>query len=95
VSHDLESIEPLTPPGPIDTMARDGDAENQINVNQQTPLLDNNQSGQQPDQNDHEHKGAWWYVSRIFWAIVIALVLGVFIKGWIDAGGDTDVSATT
>lgn len=76
-------------------MARDGDAENQTNINEQTPLLDDDQLGQQPDQDDHEHKQAWWYVSRIFWAVVIAFVLAVFIKGWIDAGGDTDVGATT
>ena len=69
-------------------------AETQINIDEQTPLLDNHQSDQQPDQNDHERKQASWYVWRILWAIVAAIVLVVFIKGWIDAGSDVDVRGT-
>jgi hypothetical protein len=36
-------------------MAQDGDAENQTNTNnEQTPLLEDHQSDQQPDQNEPE-----------------------------------------
>ncbi|KJR88189.1 mitochondrial carrier protein [Sporothrix schenckii 1099-18] len=31
-----------------------------------------------------------WYVGRAVWTLLAALVLFVFIKGWIDAGGDVD-----
>jgi uncharacterized membrane protein YraQ (UPF0718 family) len=77
-------------------MAAGSDAENQTNIDEQTPLLDDHQSDQQPDQPVENSKGgseknASWYIWRIFWAIVAALVLAVFIKGWIDAGGDVDV----
>jgi uncharacterized membrane protein YraQ (UPF0718 family) len=82
-------------------MAHDGDPENQTNIasNEQTPLLDDHQSDQDrdedPDQKGPEKKRASWYIWRIFWAIVAALILAVFIKGWIDAGGDVDVGSTT
>lgn len=26
-----------------------------------------------------------WYAWRIFWAVVVAIVIAVFVKGWIDA----------
>jgi hypothetical protein len=83
-------------------MAQDGDAENQTNTNnEQTPLLEDHQSDQQPDQNEPEpeleqkRKRASWYVWRAFWTIVAALILAAFIKGWVDAGGDVDVSTVT
>jgi len=82
-------------------MAHDGDPENQTNIesNEQTPLLDDHQSDQDPDQDPDqkgpEKKPASWYIWRIFWAIVAAFVLAVFIKGWVDAGGDVDVGSTT
>ena len=62
-----------------------------------TPLLD----GQEPPGDEHEQAAlleppAWkrtkgWWFWRIFWTIVAALILAVFIKGWIDAD-DTHVS---
>lgn len=76
-------------------MAQDGDAENQTHVNEQTPLLEDPQPDQQLDPNGDEpkqkQKQASWYIWRIFWAIVAAVFLAIFIKGWIDAGGDVDV----
>jgi uncharacterized membrane protein YraQ (UPF0718 family) len=77
-----------------DKMAHDSDAENQANINEQTSLLNDQEVDQQPDPKAHDQKKASWYIWRIFWVIVAALVLAVFIKGWIDAGGDVDVGAT-
>ena len=64
---------------------------------EQTPLLD----GQNPPGDEHDQAAlleppAWkrtkgWWFWRIFWTIVAALILAVFIKGWIDAD-DTHVS---
>jgi hypothetical protein len=78
-------------------MAHDDDTENQtiIPSNEETPLLDDGQSDQQPDQKAPERKPASWYIWRIFWAIVAALVLAIFIKGWVDAGSDVNVGITT
>ncbi|KUJ08750.1 mitochondrial carrier [Mollisia scopiformis] len=87
-------------------MAVEGDAENQTNVNEETPLLPEQQQQQQQQQqldqqsneeDDEEPKRTSqtsWYLWRIFWFIVAALVLAVFIKGWIDAGGDFDLKRT-
>jgi hypothetical protein len=76
-------------------MAHGDDAENQTNINEQTALLDDHQSDQEldrePDQKGQERKNASWYLWRVFWVIVAALILAFFIKGWIDAGGDVDV----
>jgi len=33
-----------------------------------------------------------WYLWRLFWILVVALIASLFIKGWIDAGSDVDVS---
>lgn len=76
-------------------MAHDSDAENQTDINEQTSLLNDHQTDQQLDPKGHDQKQTSWYVWRVFWAIVVAIVLAVFIKGWIDAGGDVDVGATT
>jgi hypothetical protein len=37
-----------------------------------------------------QRRSKWWYAWRIFWVILGALVLALFIKGWIDAD-DTNV----
>ncbi|EPE10534.1 mitochondrial carrier protein [Ophiostoma piceae UAMH 11346] len=37
-----------------------------------------------------ESKTKSWYAWRAFWALLGASVLVVFIKGWVDAGGDVD-----
>lgn len=39
-----------------------------------------------------EQKGRWWFLWRLFWVLGVALVFFVFIRGWIGAGGDVDVS---
>lgn len=77
-------------------MAHEGDAESQTNVHEQTPLLDDDQqSSQQTVDDAPELKQARYHVWRIFWAIIAVLILAAFIKGWIDAGGDVQVSVTT
>jgi hypothetical protein len=76
-------------------MALESDAENQTNItsNEQTPLLADQHSGGQPEPDEvgQEKKQARWYVWRILWAILAVVVLVIFIKGWVDAGGDVDV----
>lgn len=42
-------------------------------------------------QSESKRTRSWWFW-RILWAVLGALVLAVFIKGWIDAK-DVDVSA--
>lgn len=76
-------------------MASDGDVENQTSVNEQTPLLDSHQSDQQLDRNEDERRHVSFYVWRVFWAIAAALVVGIFVKGWIDGSDYTDVGTTT
>ncbi|KAF4632395.1 hypothetical protein G7Y89_g5741 [Cudoniella acicularis] len=76
-------------------MAGDGDAENQTTTanNEETPLLEDHQFDQEPelpDESGSEKKHVSWYSWRIFWVVVGALVLAVFIKGWIDAGSDVE-----
>jgi len=83
-------------------MATDEYAENQTanTSNEETPLLVDQQIDQNLDQNGLEtpghkkleSKNFTWYLWRLIWILVAALVLGVFIKGWINAGGDVDVS---
>jgi hypothetical protein len=74
-------------------MALDGDTENQAIINEETALLDDHQSDQQLDQNENKHRLASFYIWRVLWAIIAALVLGIFIKGWIDGSGYADVGA--
>jgi hypothetical protein len=78
-------------------MAVNGDEENQTVSNEQTPLLNDEQSDDQADQDTEEPKQvgqARWYIWRVFWVVVAALILAVFIKGWIDAGSDVNVRPT-
>lgn len=78
-------------------MAANGDAENQAanTNNEETPLLVDRQSEQNdldiPDEQHLQVKKLSWYLWRLFWGLIAALILGIFIKGWIDAGGDVDV----
>lgn len=76
-------------------MAPAGDAENPIITNEHTPLLDANHADLQLGQSEQKHNWATWYIRRIAFAIVAALILGIFVKGWIDAGGNVDVCATS
>jgi hypothetical protein len=82
----------------IYTMTGEADTENQATMNEQTPLLQDHQSDQQkpdePDKNRPGPKKVSWYIWRAFWTIAASLVLSIFIKGWIDAGSDVNVSTT-
>ena len=44
----------------------------------------------EPPQSEAKRTKSWWFW-RILWAVLAALVLAVFIKGWVDAD-DVDVS---
>lgn len=44
----------------------------------------------EPPQNEARRTRSWWFW-RVLWAVLAALLLAVFIKGWIDAE-DVDVS---
>jgi len=44
----------------------------------------------EPPQSESKRTRSWWFW-RILWTVLAALVLAVFIKGWIDAK-DVDVS---
>ena len=72
-------------------MAHDSDTENQTSISEQTPLLDDQQSNKQLDENVREDRQVSWYAWRIFWVIFAVIVLVIFIKGWIDAGSEIDV----
>jgi hypothetical protein len=83
-------------------MAQEGDVdtENQTAaVDEETPLLTGGDEltneEQEEDPKDPEPNRASWWIWRVFWFIVAALVLAVFIKGWIDAGSDVNASAIT
>lgn len=78
-------------------MSVNKDTETRENVNEETPLLIERQpdpepeSEQEVDEEPKQTSNASWYLWRIFWFIIAALLLALFIKGWIDAGGDVDV----
>ncbi|KAG0650840.1 hypothetical protein D0Z07_2282 [Hyphodiscus hymeniophilus] len=82
-------------------MAADGERENRARADEQTPLLDGQsgdldadqqslQSVENVEEGPVKKKKLSWYIWRIFWAVVVILVLAFFIKGWIDAGADVD-----
>jgi uncharacterized membrane protein YraQ (UPF0718 family) len=76
-------------------MVQNGDAENRTADHEETPLLvDQDRDGSQDvdKKEDGEKKNVGWYIWRLFWVLIAAFVLGVFIKGWIDAGSDVNVS---
>ena len=77
-------------------ISRDSDVENRTHItSEDTPLLGDHLSEEEPDATDQkeepEPKRATWYIWRAFWFVAGALVLAVFIKGWIDAGSDVNV----
>lgn len=75
-------------------MTRENDVETQTGHTESTPLLVGEQSSQShPEQQEDQKRSASWYLWRIFWVVAVAIVLVVFIKGWIDADGDVNVSA--
>jgi hypothetical protein len=84
-------------------MAAAGDTENQSHVNvtsnEETPLLAERRPSSEgeeelDDEGEEEPKKTShvsWYAWRIFWVVIVGLLLAVFIKGWVDAGGDVQV----
>jgi hypothetical protein len=82
-------------------MAHEGDVDTENRtaaVDEETPLLINDEltsEEQELDPKQLEPTWARWYFWRIFWVIVAAFILAVFIKGWIDAGSDVNASTKT
>lgn len=86
------------------TMSAPPDLEGRPRSNEQTPLLAEQQPAvaneheaaallePQGDGNEEGKRGGQvgWWLWRIFWVLLAAAILAVFIKGWIDAR-DTDV----
>lgn len=63
-------------------------------VDEETPLLvdlERQNNDEEVDTKSGETSDRSWYAWRIFWFLVALLVLGVFVKGWIDAGSDVNV----
>ncbi|RDI81032.1 hypothetical protein Vi05172_g8979 [Venturia inaequalis] len=76
------------------TNVRNGNDEETANTTtEETPLLAN-QRADSTEQSEHdpasEPKTRSWYLWRLFWLLIAALIIGVFIQGWINAGGDVD-----
>ena len=72
------------------------DMENQAAaLNEETPLLNGGaeltNEEQEEDPKEPEPSRVSWWLWRLLWFIVAALILAVFIKGWIDAGSDVNV----
>jgi len=49
------------------------------------------QTSPPPEEDKKRERRFSWYFWRIFWFIVAVLIIAVFVKGWVDAGGDVDV----
>lgn len=76
-------------------MAHDDNTERQTSINEETPLLVDPQSDEEVQgKKGDEPRPVSWYIWRAFWAILAGIVLGIFIKGWIDAGSDVNVGAS-
>jgi hypothetical protein len=77
-------------------MAEQRETSRQSADNEETPLLQDHSSDTNVEegqrQTSNHRRPARWYIVRLFWVIVASLILAVFIKGWVDAGGDVDVS---
>jgi hypothetical protein len=85
------------------SMSRDADVESGTIANEgdreTEPLLGDREHSEHREQQGHqeheEHqerrtKPLSWYLWRMFWTVVATVCLAVFVKGWIDAGGDVD-----
>ena len=76
-------------------MPHEVDLEDQTSHNEETPLLSDERSDQQHvDQKEPEKIGSGSHFWKIFWALLAIVIFTFFIKGWIDAGSDVDVSFT-
>lgn len=76
-------------------MAAQGDVENQRPEHtEETPLL-SGENHETQEQAEDEHSQSRRYLSYSLKALAILVAIGitaVFVKGWIDAGSDLDVS---
>lgn len=75
-------------------MAVERNPESQTRANEETHLLVDPESQHHEEDADiksGENSNASWYAWRLFWVIVAAVVIGVFVKGWIDSGSDVNV----
>jgi hypothetical protein len=74
------------------------ETESQRRVDEETPLLvshDSQSEHADADKKDEpEPKQLAWWLWRGFWTLVALLILGGFIKGWIDTGSDVNVRCT-
>ncbi|CAE6436261.1 unnamed protein product [Rhizoctonia solani] len=71
-------------------MSPGADLENPSATSERTPLLQTEQTANEHEQAallepQPEPRTKSWYAWRVFWGILAAVILGVFIKGWIDA----------
>ncbi|KAH8786284.1 mitochondrial carrier domain-containing protein [Hyaloscypha sp. PMI_1271] len=77
-------------------MAHEGDVDTENRtaaVDEETPLLINDElTGEEQELDPKQPEPTWArrYFWGIFWVIVAASILAVFIKGWIDAGSDVN-----
>lgn len=77
------SLTHLPPQSTEETPLLASQAEEGRNEHEEAALLE-------PPQNESKRTKSWWFW-RGLWAVLAALLLAVFIKGWIDAE-DVDVS---
>ncbi|CAG8960454.1 hypothetical protein HYFRA_00008173 [Hymenoscyphus fraxineus] len=67
-------------------------------LDEETPLLVEQRSQHEPevsgdtasDSEPKQPRSRSWWLWRVFWGVVGCLVLALFVKGWVDAGGDVD-----
>lgn len=67
-------------------MAGDDDVIVHVNVTEESPLLNDRAEDRQDHDGEEKRTPLSWYAWRLFWTIIAAFVLVIFIKGWIDAG---------
>lgn len=71
-------------------MSRDSDPEYHTGASEQTPLLDSPEAERLERKNEPK-RGPSFYILRVVLAIMVAFILAVFIKGWIDGSDYADV----
>jgi hypothetical protein len=67
-----------------------------IRYDEESPLLgeqvNEGEAAAEPE-TPAKKRRARWYIKIIIWIIIAAAIAAVFIKGWVDAGGDVKVGA--